>query len=244
MRDVREALRAGGGRIGDALAMSMSPYCDGTYKAFFEGVCTLDLTNSFTVFEMSDLESKKDLRQVVVMCLLFQISERMRNGGRSQRKMVIVDEAWQMLGGGAAGEFINGFVRRCRKEGGALITGTQSINDYFANEGANAAFENSQWKVVLRISAEEAEGLKESKRLALDDASLNVLKTIKIEPAGVFRDDGGWAWNPVYWAVRAQPLFGQRISRPRRPSNSGSMAAFMPAMRLAMYRRGRLCNGS
>tara|TARA_R110000744_G_scaffold91550_3_gene177578 strand:- start:7746 stop:10343 length:2598 start_codon:yes stop_codon:yes gene_type:complete len=182
VRDVREALRAGGGRIGDALAMSMSPYCDGTYKAFFEGVCTLDLTNSFTVFEMSDLESKKDLRQVVVMCLLFQISERMRKGGRSQRKMVIVDEAWQMLGGGAAGEFINGFVRRCRKEGGALITGTQSINDYFANEGAKAAFENSQWKVVLRISAEEAEGLKESKRLALDDASLNVLKTIKMSP--------------------------------------------------------------
>ncbi len=180
--DVRDALREAGGAIGTALAMSMSPYCDGTYKAFFEGDCTLDLTNSFTVFEMSDLESKKELRSVIVMCLLFQISERMRKGGRAQRKMVIVDEAWQMLGGGAAGEFINGFVRRCRKEGGCLITGTQSINDYFANEGAKAAFENSQWKVVLRISAEEAEGLKESKRLSLDDAALNVLKTIKMSP--------------------------------------------------------------
>jgi conjugal transfer ATP-binding protein TraC len=182
VKDVRDALRQAGGSIGQALAMSMSPYCDGTYRAFFEGECTLDLSNPFTVFEMSDLESKKDLRSVIVMCLLFQISERMRKGGRSQRKMVIVDEAWQMLGGGAAGEFINGFVRRCRKEGGALITGTQSINDYFANEGAKAAFENSQWKVVLRISAEEAEGLKESKRLSLDDASLNVLKTIKMSP--------------------------------------------------------------
>jgi len=180
--DVRDALRDAGGAIGNALAMSMSPYCDGTYKAFFEGECTLDLTNPFTVFEMSDLESKKDLRSVIVMCLLFQISERMRKGGRAQRKMVIVDEAWQMLGGGAAGEFINGFVRRCRKEGGCLITGTQSINDYFANEGAKAAFENSQWKVVLRISAEEAEGLKETKRLALDDVALNVLKTVKMSP--------------------------------------------------------------
>ena len=34
----------------------------------------------------------------------------------------------------------------------------------------------------MRISAEEAEGLKESKRLSLDEGALNVLKTIKMSP--------------------------------------------------------------
>lgn len=181
--DVRKALMREGGPLTQSLARAMSPYCKGgTYEKFFSGPSTLSLENPFTVFEMADLESKPDLRSVAVLCLLFQISERMRVGGREQRKLVFIDEAWQMLGGGPAGKFIEGFVRRARKEGGALITGTQSINDYYANAGSRAAFDNSAWKIVLRISDEEADGLKRSERLSLDDASLAVLKTLKMSP--------------------------------------------------------------
>jgi len=181
--DVRHALVEEGSELAKRLGRAMGPYCKkGTFGSFFEGPATLDLQNPFTVFEMSDLESKPELRAVVVLCLLFQIAERMRMGGRQQRKLVVIDEAWQMLGGGQAGAFIEGFARRARKEGGALITGTQSINDYYKSDGSRAAFENSDWKVVLRITEQEADGLAGSKRLPLDDGSLSILKGLRMSP--------------------------------------------------------------
>ena len=60
------------------------------------------------------------------------------------------------------------------------MTGTQSVNDYYANDGSRAAFENSAWRILLRISEEEAEGLRSSKRLSMDDATLGTIKTLKM----------------------------------------------------------------
>lgn len=180
--DVYSLLKRAGTSQAENLASALRPYAEGTYREFFEGEASLAMKNPFTVFEMSDLESMKELRSVVVLCLLFQIEQRMQVGGRRQRKMVIIDEAWQMLGGGPAGKFIEGFARRARKEGGALITGTQSVNDYYANSGAQAAFENSDWRIVMRVSSEEADGLKDSKRLALDDQTLPILKSLRMSP--------------------------------------------------------------
>jgi conjugal transfer ATP-binding protein TraC len=96
--------------------------------------------------------------------------------------MVVIDESWQMLGNGPAGKFIEGFARRARKEGGALITGTQGVNDYYVNDASKAAFENSDWKVLLRITEEEVDSLKTSRRLAVDESNLHVVKSLKMSP--------------------------------------------------------------
>ncbi|GLK53536.1 MULTISPECIES: type IV secretion system protein TraC [Alphaproteobacteria] len=181
--DVQKALEAEGSALGVRMARAMNPFCrGGTFGSFFHGPATLSLENPFTVFEMSDLEAKAELRPIIVLCLLFQISERMRIGGREQRKMVVIDESWQMLGNGPAGKFIEGFARRARKEGGALITGTQGVNDYYVNDASKAAFENSDWKVLLRITEEEVDSLKTSRRLAVDESNLHVVKSLKMSP--------------------------------------------------------------
>lgn len=180
VEDVRQILLKMKTPTADLIAQGMSPYGVGRYKEFFNGQASLTTHNPFTVYELSDLESMKELRGVIILCLLFQVDQRMKIGGRGQRKMVFIDEAWQMLGGGPAARFIEGFARRARKEGGSLVTGTQSVNDYYANDGSRAAFENSAWRILLRISEEEAEGLRSSKRLSMDDATLGTIKTLKM----------------------------------------------------------------
>ena len=80
---------------------------------------------------------------------------------------------------GATGEFIEGFARRCRKEGGAIITGTQSINDYYKTAGARACLENSDWQVMLRLKPEALDQLRQDTRLSIDEAGMQLLKSLK-----------------------------------------------------------------
>ncbi len=43
--------------------------------------------------------------------------------------------------------FLEGVVRRARKYTGSLITGTQSLMDYYNNPAALVCLENSDWTV-------------------------------------------------------------------------------------------------
>lgn len=178
---VMDELSESYGERGQNLALAMSAYgANGSYGVFFNGVANLDITNSYTVFEMSDLEAKPDLRSVVVLAVLFLIRKRMKKGGRALKKALIIDEAWQMLSDGAVGRFIEGFARRCRKEGGAIITGTQSVNDYYKTDGARACMENSDHMVVLRLKEEALDQLRTHDRIKVDDASMTLLKSLKV----------------------------------------------------------------
>ena len=168
------------GQRGRDLALSLTPYTSvGTYGAFFNGPATLEITNPYTVFEMGDLESKPDLRAVVVLAVMFLVRQRMRMSGRQVRKALIIDEAWSLLADGAMGAFIEGFARRCRKEGGAIITGTQGINDYYKTSGANACLQNSDWQVFLRLKPEALEQARKDAKLSLDEAGMQLLKSLR-----------------------------------------------------------------
>ena len=168
------------GQRGRDLALSLTPYTSvGTYGAFFNGPATLEITNPYTVFEMGDLESKPDLRAVVVLAVMFLVRQRMRLSGRQVRKALIIDEAWSLLADGAMGAFIEGFARRCRKEGGAIITGTQGINDYYKTSGANACLQNSDWQVFLRLKPEALEQARKDAKLSLDEAGMQLLKSLR-----------------------------------------------------------------
>jgi conjugal transfer ATP-binding protein TraC len=185
---VAERLRSQHGDRGGNLDVSLTPFTTrGNYGRFFNGPANLEIANPYTVFEMEDLEAKPELRDVVVLQILSLVRERMRKGGRQLKKALIIDEAWSLLGDGAAGKFIEGFARRCRKEGGALITGTQSLEDFYSTAGARACIENSDWSVVLRLKAEALEQFRKNDRLQADHATMEFLKSLRMDP-GVFAE--------------------------------------------------------
>lgn len=185
---VAHQLRAEHGERGANLDVSLTPFTTrGNYGRFFNGTANLEIANPYTVFEMEDLEAKPELRDVVVLQVLSLVRERMRKGGRQLKKALIIDEAWSLLGDGAAGKFIEGFARRCRKEGGALITGTQSLEDFYSTAGARACIENSDWSVVLRLKPEALEQFRKNDRLQADHTTMEFLKSLRMDP-GVFAE--------------------------------------------------------
>tara|TARA_R110002073_G_scaffold255729_2_gene418267 strand:+ start:1655 stop:4198 length:2544 start_codon:yes stop_codon:yes gene_type:complete len=163
------------------LARSLTPYTSkGAYGEYFNGRASVTIDNDLMVFEMAELESKKDLRSVVLLSILFLINNTMHSEGRDRKKALVIDESWSLLGDGSTGEFIEGFARRCRKYGGSLITSTQSVNDFYKTEGAKAAYENSDWVLILSQKSESIAELKRSERIIVDRYLEELLESLKV----------------------------------------------------------------
>ncbi len=163
------------------LGTMLSPYTrHGVYGRFFNGPATVNLDNPLVVVELEELKERQDLQAVVVQMMIINITNRMFLGDRKTPFHIVFDEAWDMLRCKQSGVFIETLARRLRKYYGSLIVGTQSINDFFVNPAAQAAFDNSDWMCLLSQKKESIEQLKKSGRISLTplmEAQLSSVKT-------------------------------------------------------------------
>jgi conjugal transfer ATP-binding protein TraC len=174
-------------RIRD-LGVQLFPFTeDGAYGKYFKGRANIDFRSNFIVLELEELKSKKDLQAVVMLMLMYRITQDMYVSERSQPKVVIIDEAWDLMGSGNSGEFIEAGYRRARKYGGGFFTGTQSVADYYKSETAKAAFENADWMFLLRQKPESIEMLANSGKFIMDDYTKTLLRSVTTQ-TGAFSE--------------------------------------------------------
>jgi len=154
---------------------------DGMYGRYFEGCSNITLDNTFIVLELQDLNAKKDLQKIILLVLMYQISQAMYLSDRSQIKSCIIDEAWDLLGGNndGAAKFIETGYRTARRFRANFVTITQSLNDYFKNPTSIAAFENSDYNVVLGQKAESIDQVKKLERFNLDPFGERLFKSLR-----------------------------------------------------------------
>lgn len=165
-------------RIRD-LGVQLFPFTeDGAYGRYFMGDANIEFNSDLVVLELQELNGMKDLQGVVLLLLMYKITQEMYLGDRSKKKVVIIDEAWQLLSGGSAAEFIEAGYRTARKFGGSFLTGTQSVNDYYKTPASMAALENADWMFLLRQKPESVEALTKSDKLVIDEETKDVIKSV------------------------------------------------------------------
>lgn len=154
---------------------------DGMHADYFEGQCNIDLNNAFVVLELQELKSKKDLQQIVLLLLMYHISEAMYLGDRGKPKSCIIDEAPDLFNSDIKGaeKFVNTGYRQARKYYANFVTSMQGINDYFKNEATIAIYENSDIKIILGQNSETIDQIKKSERLTMDAYTERLFKSLR-----------------------------------------------------------------
>ena len=176
---VRRHLEARGDRRAADLGVALGPWCPGgALGRLFAGGEAPALDAAFTVFELAELKGRGDVQAVVLMLVVFLATQRMYHGSRTVPKAVVIDEAWDLLSGEDSRSFLEGAARRARKYRGSLVTGTQSVNDYYANPAARAAWDNADWTIFLSQKDESVELLKQEKRIHCDPGMERALKSL------------------------------------------------------------------
>jgi len=163
------------------LATMLHPYTrEGVYGKYFEGSTTTDFDADLVVLELEELKAKRDLQTVVLLIVMYRITREMYFS-RERKKIVIIDEAWDLLSGEATAAFIEAGYRRARKYNGAFISATQGVDDYHRTPAARAALANSDWMLLLRQKPESIEMMRKLGQFPMDDAMLRLLQSLRTE---------------------------------------------------------------
>lgn len=150
----------------------------GGYGKYFSRPNNIDFKNRFTVLELDDLQGRQHLRQVVLLQLIFQVGREIFLGERGRKKLLIIDEAWDLLKEGEVAVFMEHAYRKFRKYGGSAVIATQSVNDLYENPVGRAIAENSASMFLLGQTAETVESIKRTKRLELPEQGYEMLKGV------------------------------------------------------------------
>jgi conjugal transfer ATP-binding protein TraC len=152
---------------------------DGPYGRFFNGRTNVQFKSNLIVLELEALKRNKHLQSVMLLIVLQLIAHEVYSGDPALKKLILLDEAWQLLKAGeASADFIEELYRRARKAGAAVCTATQSILDYDTSPAARAALANADCVFLLRQKKESIEGLVQSKKLVLNEHDLSLVRSV------------------------------------------------------------------
>jgi len=166
------------------LAQQLRPYTEGRLAAWFDGSGRkVDLNARFTVVEMDDLKGQGMFRNIVLTMVMQRIAETMYGlGDPNIPKLMMIDEAWDLIGNMQSGAFIERAYRTYRKYGGSAGIITQGFNDLTKSPAAMAAYANSSWLFALAQKPESLEAAFKDGLLTADDSLREQLKSVHTAP--------------------------------------------------------------
>ena len=158
------------GGSGPALAQRLRKFTSGTFAGIFSQQSNIDINNSMVVFNIRDLE--EELRPIAMYIVLSHIWNITRTVKR--KRMLIVDEAWQLMKYDDSASFLFSLAKRARKYYLGLTTITQDVEDFMGSKMGRAIVNNSSMQLLLKQSSSAVDVLgdvfklteEERKRLA------------------------------------------------------------------------------
>jgi hypothetical protein len=209
------------------LAERLGEFCgSGSYAYLVDRETTVPADSVLVVFDT------RHCPEVVLKPVMFSIIEyvtrsieahraanRERSGGPNAplftgRTVLLIDEAWHLVGRAETGEFANDLARRARHLGLFLIVMSQHLSD-FSTEHGLALIRNATMQLFLAQHPDEIPFVREALRLSEEEAGLiSRLKTVKGAYAQMFWVNGtrgkgrvALRLGPVeYWCATSDPV--------------------------------------
>jgi len=158
------------GGSGPQLAQRLRKYTTGTFAGIFSQQSNTDINNPMVVFNIRDLE--EELRPVAMYIVLSHVWNTIRT--EKKRRLLIVDEAWQLMKYDDSANFMFSLAKRGRKYYLGLTTVTQDVEDFMGSKMGRAIVANSSMQILLKQSSSAVDVLsdvfklteEETKRLA------------------------------------------------------------------------------
>ena len=153
------------GGSGPALAQRLRKYTTGTFAGIFSQQSNIDINNPMVVFNIRDLED--ELRPVAMYIVLSHIWNVVR--AEQKKRLLIVDEAWQLMQYEDSANFLFSLAKRARKYYLGLTTITQDVEDFMGLKMGRAIVANSSMQLLLKQSASAVDVLADTFKLTEEE---------------------------------------------------------------------------
>ena len=131
---------------GPSLAQRLRKYTTGTFSGIFSNQSNISLDNEFIVFNIRDLE--QELRPVAMYIVLNYIWNTVKS--ESRKRLLYVDEAWQLMSFEDSANFLFSVAKRARKYNLGLTIISQDVEDFLSSRMGRAVVSNSSLQILLK----------------------------------------------------------------------------------------------
>lgn len=153
------------GGTGPQLAQRLRKYTTGTFAGIFSQQSNIDINNPMVVFNIRDLED--DLRPVAMYIVLSHVWNIVRTD--QKKRMLIVDEAWQLMQYDDSANFLFSLAKRARKYYLGLTTISQDVEDFMGSKMGRAIVSNSSMQLLLKQSSSAVDVLSDVFKLTEEE---------------------------------------------------------------------------
>jgi type IV secretory pathway VirB4 component len=153
------------GNTGPQLAQRLRKYTTGTFAGIFSQQSNVDINNPMVVFNIRDLED--ELRPVAMYIVLNYIWNKTKTDKR--RRMLIIDEAWQLMKYEDSANFMFSLAKRARKYNLGITTITQDVEDFMGSRMGRAIVANASMQFLLKQSPSAVDVLADVFKLTAEE---------------------------------------------------------------------------
>lgn len=153
------------GGTGPQLAQRLRKYTTGTFAGIFSQQSNININNPMVVFNIRDLED--ELRPVAMYIVLNYIWNKTKSDKR--RRILVVDEAWQLMKYEDSANFLFSLAKRARKYNLGITTITQDVEDFMGSRMGRAIVANASMQLLLKQSTSAVDVLSEVFKLTSEE---------------------------------------------------------------------------
>ncbi|PIR52679.1 hypothetical protein COU76_05190 [Candidatus Peregrinibacteria bacterium CG10_big_fil_rev_8_21_14_0_10_49_10] len=140
---------------GENMAQTLKKYTEGSYAGLFNKQTNVELENQLVVFQIRDLEEA--LRPAAMYVVLNFLWNRIR--ADMKRRMLVIDEAWNLMQYDDSAKFLYGLIKRARKYYLGVTTITQDVEDFVNSPYGKPIVSNAQLQILLKQSPTAVDNL-------------------------------------------------------------------------------------
>ncbi len=164
MLDLYNNLNEMGGN-GPALAARLRRFTEGTFSGIFSQQSNVNLNNPFVVFNIRDLED--ELRPIGMYIVLNYVWNRVKS--EKKKRVLIIDEAWQLMQYQDSAMFMFSIAKRARKYFLGLTTISQDVEDFLGTRLGRAIVNNSSLQLLLKQNPAAVDVVAETFKLTSEE---------------------------------------------------------------------------
>jgi type IV secretory pathway VirB4 component len=153
------------GGTGPQLAQRLRKYTTGTFAGIFSQQSNININNPLVVFNIRDLED--ELRPVAMYIVLNYIWNKTKSD--QKRRMLVVDEAWQLMKYEDSANFLFSLAKRARKYNLGITTITQDVEDFMGSRMGRAIVANASMQILLKQSPSAVDVLSDVFKLTSEE---------------------------------------------------------------------------
>ncbi len=131
-----------------SLVTRIEKYTSWIFSWIFSKHTNIDLSEWLQVFSVRDLDDS--LRPTAMYVILNYIWNKVRSSNR--KRILVVDEAWNIMQHDDSAKFLFGLVKRARKYNLWITTITQDVEDFIGSQYGKAIVTNSSIQLLLKQS--------------------------------------------------------------------------------------------